>query len=180
MFERGEQQPRHETPATTTRRTILQAAGLLGLTGVGATALTACAEESGGSPSPTPAAQETSAPASPSPAADATSPKPSASKAKTPSGPSVATSKVPVGGGVILENADYVVTQPSKGSYKAFSKICTHQGCPVASVENGVIHCDCHGSEYSIKDGSVTNAPATKGLAETKTTVFEKKVYVIG
>ena len=180
MFERGEQQPRHETPATTTRRTILRAAGLLGLTGAGATALTACAEESGDSPSPTPAAQETSAPASPSPAADATSPKPSASKAKAPSGPSVATSQVPVGGGVILENADYVVTQPSKGSYKAFSKICTHQGCPVASVENGVIHCDCHGSEYSIKDGSVTNAPATKGLAETKTTVFEKKVYVIG
>ena len=25
-------------------------------------------------------------------------------------------------------NADYVVTQPSKGTYKAFSKICTHQG----------------------------------------------------
>jgi Rieske Fe-S protein len=79
-----------------------------------------------------------------------------------------------------LENADYVVTQPSKGKYKAFSKICTHQGCPVASVENGVIHCNCHGSEYSIKDGSVTNPPATKGLEEAKTTVFEKKVYVTG
>jgi Rieske Fe-S protein len=87
---------------------------------------------------------------------------------------------VPVGGGVILENADYVVTQPSKGSYKAFSKICTHQGCPVAAVENGVIHCNCHGSEYSIKDGSVTNPPATKGLAEAKTKVFENKVYVTG
>jgi Rieske Fe-S protein len=180
MFERGEQQPRHETPATTTRRTILRTAGLLGLTGAGAAALGACAEESSGSPSVTPAAPETSAPASPSPAADATSPKPSGSKAKAPSGPSVATSQVPVGGGVILENADYVVTQPSKGSYKAFSKICTHQGCPVASVENGVIHCNCHGSEYSVKDGSVTNPPATKGLAQAKTTVFETKVYVTG
>jgi Rieske Fe-S protein len=87
---------------------------------------------------------------------------------------------VPVGGGVILENADYVVTQPSKGEYKAFSKICTHQGCPVASVANGVIHCNCHGSEYSIEDGSVTNPPATKGLAEARTAVFEKKVYVTG
>jgi Rieske Fe-S protein len=93
-------------------------------------------------------------------------------------GPSVATSKVPIGGGVILENADYVVTQPSKGKYKAFSKICTHQGCPVASVRDGVIHCDCHGSEYSIEDGSVTNPPAPKPLAESKTTVFEDKVYV--
>ena len=179
MFERGEQQSRHETPVTT-RRTILRAAGLLGLTGAGAAALGACVEGSSGSPSPTPPPQESSAPASPSPAADATSPKPSASNAKAPSGPSVATSQVPVGGGIILENADYVVTQPGKGSYKAFSKICTHQGCPVASVENGVIHCNCHGSEYSIKDGSVANPPATKGLAEAKTTVFEKKVYVTG
>jgi Rieske Fe-S protein len=179
MFERGEQQSRPEAPIPT-RRTILRAAGLLGLTGAGAAALGACAEETSGSPSPTPAAQETSAPASPSPTADATSPEPSASDAKAPSGPSVATSQVPVGSGVIMENADYVVTQPSKGSYKAFSRICTHQGCPVASVDNGVIHCDCHGSEYSIKDGSVTNPPATKALAEAKTTVFENKVYVTG
>lgn len=179
MFELGDQRPRQEASATT-RRTILRAAGLLGLTGAGAAALGACADASSGSRPATPAAAETSAPTSPSPTAAATSSKPSASTAKTPEGPSVATSRVPVGGGVILENADYVVTQPSRGSYKAFSKICTHQGCPVAAVENGVIHCNCHGSEYSIKDGSVTNPPATKGLAEAKTTVFEKKVYVTG
>jgi Rieske Fe-S protein len=176
MSESGDRHARPETYATT-RRTILRAAGFLGLTGAGAAALGACTEAPSGSPPATPAAQ-TAAPASPSPTADATSPKPSASQAEAPDGPSVATSAVPVGGGVILENADYVVTQPSKGSYKAFSKICTHQGCPVASVADGVIHCDCHGSEYSIKDGSVTNPPATKGLAEAKTTVFEGKVYI--
>jgi Rieske Fe-S protein len=178
MFELGDQQPRPEISATT-RRTILRAAGLIGLTGAGAAALGACADASRSSPA-TPAAAETSAPASPSPTAAATFSRPSASTAKAPEGPSVATSKVPVGGGVILENADYVVTQPSKGSYKAFSKICTHQGCPVAAVENGVIHCNCHGSEYSIKDGSVTNPPAPKALAEAKTAVFQGKVYVTG
>jgi Rieske Fe-S protein len=178
MSQLGEQTPRQETSAVA-RRTVLRAAGLLGLTGAGAAALSACAEASSGSPSPTPAAPETSTPATPSPTTDATSPKPSASKAKAPSGPSVATSQVPVGGGVILENADYVVTQPSKGKYKAFSKICTHQGCPVASVNDGVIHCNCHGSEYSIEDGSVTNPPAPKPLAEAKTSVFEGKVYVV-
>jgi Rieske Fe-S protein len=146
MAELGDQTPGQETSAVA-RRTVLRAAGLLGLTGAGAAALSACAEAS-------------------------------ASTAEAPKGPSVATSKVPVGGGVILEDADYVITQPSKGQYKAFSKICTHQGCPVASVEDGVIHCNCHGSEYSIKDGSVTNPPATKGLAVAKTTVFESKVYV--
>jgi Rieske Fe-S protein len=177
MSELGDQTPRQVTSAVA-RRTVLRVAGLLGLTGAGAAALGACAEESGGSPSAAPAASETSAPTTPSPTADTTSPEPSAPTAEAPKGPNVATSKVPVGGGVILENADYVVTQPSKGKYKAFSKICTHQGCPVASVSNGVIHCDCHGSEYSIEDGSVKSPPAPKALAAAKTTVFEGKVYV--
>ena len=184
MSELGDQRSPLQTPATT-RRTVLGTAGLLALASAGAAALAGCsAEAESGSPSANPPApatpSETSAPASPSPAADATSPKPSASKAKAPNGPSVATFKVPVGGGVILEDADYVVTQPNKGSYKAFSKICTHQGCPVAEVRKEVIHCNCHGSEYSIKDGSVTNPPASKSLAAAKTTVFEGKVYVTG
>jgi Rieske Fe-S protein len=172
-----QQSPQEMAP--TTRRTILRTAGLFALASAGAAAVTGCSSDAEtASPSATPAAPPTSAAASPSPAADATSPKPSASKAKAPSGPSVATSKVPVGGGVILEDADYVVTQPSKGKYKAFSKICTHQGCPVASVNNGVVHCNCHGSEYSIEDGSVTNPPAPKPLAEAKTTLYKGKVYV--
>ena len=136
MSELGDRRSTPETSAVA-RRTVLRAAGLLGLTGV-----------LGAPPSAAPAASETSAATTPSPTADTTSREPSASTAEAPTGPSVATSKVPVGGGVILENADYVVTQPSKGKYKAFSKICTHQGCPVASVSNGVINCDCHGSEY--------------------------------
>jgi Rieske Fe-S protein len=177
LSELGDRTPRQETSAVA-RRTVLRAAGLLGLTGAGAAALSACAEESGGPPSAAPAASETSAATTASPTADTTSPESSTPSADAPTGPSVATSKVPVGGGVILENADYVVTQPSKGKYKAFSKICTHQGCPVASVGNGVIHCDCHGSEYSIEDGSVTNPPAPKPLAEAKTAVFEDKVYI--
>ena len=164
-----------------TRRSVLRAAGVVALAGAGVAPLVGCAAEStSGAPSTTPSEPATSEPASSSPTAEATSAKPSASKAQAPKGPSVATSKVPVGGGVILADADYVVTQPSKGSYKAFSKICTHQGCPVAEVRDGVIHCNCHGSEYSIKDGSVTKPPAPKPLAEAKTKVFEGEVYVTG
>ena len=85
---------------------------------------------------------------------------------------------VPVGGGVILKDADYVVTQPKKGTFKAFSKICTHKGCTVAAVRDGVIHCNCHGSEFSIKDGSVVHPPAQKDLAEADVEVVGKKVYV--
>jgi Rieske Fe-S protein len=178
MSQLGDQKQPQESSAVT-RRTVLRAAGLLGLTGAGAAALGACAEASSGSPSASPAVQstppETSPPASPSPTAPERTP---GSTAKAPTGPNVAMSRVPVGGGVILENADYVITQPTKGEFKAFSNICTHQGCPVASVSNGVIHCNCHGSEYSIEDGSVTNPPAPKPLAEAKTTVFKGKIYV--
>ncbi|HSJ21177.1 MAG TPA: Rieske 2Fe-2S domain-containing protein, partial [Nocardioidaceae bacterium] len=48
----------------------------------------------------------------------------------------VATSDVPVGGGTILAEEMVVVTQPSEGEFKAFSAVCTHQGCPVQSISD--------------------------------------------
>ena len=59
-----------------------------------------------------------------------------------------------------------MVTQPADGDFKAFTAVCTHQGCIVADVSGGTINCNCHGSKYNIEDGSVENGPATKGLAE--------------
>jgi Rieske Fe-S protein len=85
-----------------------------------------------------------------------------------------------VGGGVVLDNAAYVVTQPKKGTYKAFTSVCTHAGCTVASVVNGRIHCGCHGSNYSASNGSVVNGPAVAPLKQFKTAVFKGKVYVTG
>lgn len=79
-------------------------------------------------------------------------------------GPLVATTKVPVGGGVILEQRQVVVTQPTAGSFKGFSAVCTHMGCTVATVSDGVISCPCHGSAFSAADGSVMNGPATRPL----------------
>ncbi|GGQ51308.1 Rieske (2Fe-2S) protein [Couchioplanes azureus] len=78
----------------------------------------------------------------------------------------VAAVDVPEGGGII--KGDYVITQPEKGTYKAFSKICTHQGCPVTKVDGGQITCPCHNSSFSISDGSPTGGPARKPLPETK------------
>jgi Rieske Fe-S protein len=75
-----------------------------------------------------------------------------------------ATKDVPVGGGVILADAQLVITQPKAGTFKAFSAICTHQGCTVSTVENGTINCPCHGSEFAITDGSVVAGPAPSPL----------------
>lgn len=82
-----------------------------------------------------------------------------------------AAADVPVGGGVVFKDQKVVVTQPVKGEFKGFSAICTHQGCPVGSVADGVIMCPCHGSEFSIEDGSVEAGPATKPLGAVEVTV---------
>ena len=73
-------------------------------------------------------------------------------------------SSVPVGGGKIFEDQSVVVTQPSAGTFKAFSAICTHQGCTVSSVSGGTINCPCHGSKFKIADGSVASGPAKRPL----------------
>lgn len=75
------------------------------------------------------------------------------------------TADIPVGGGKIFAPQQVVVTQPVKGTFKAFSSICTHQSCPVASVASGTINCDCHGSKYAVEDGSVQAGPAPRPLA---------------
>ncbi|MET7691331.1 Rieske (2Fe-2S) protein [Streptomyces sp. NPDC005483] len=76
------------------------------------------------------------------------------------------TSEIPVGGGKIFKDEKVVVTQPKEGEFKAFSNICTHQGCQVASVSGGTINCPCHGSKFNITDGSVANPPANQPLPE--------------
>ena len=80
-------------------------------------------------------------------------------------------SDIPVGGGKIFPDQEVVVTQPTKGEFKGFSSICTHQHCPVTEVKDGTINCTCHGSKFSIEDGSVSNGPATTGLPAVGVTV---------
>lgn len=88
----------------------------------------------------------------------------SSTGASAEGGTAVAAADIPVGGGKILSNAKVVVTQPTAGTYKAFSAICTHQGCLVGAVQYKKIICPCHGSEFSITDGSVEQGPATEPL----------------
>ncbi|MGR8011390.1 Rieske (2Fe-2S) protein [Streptomyces hypolithicus] len=81
------------------------------------------------------------------------------------------TSEIPVGGGKIFKAEKVVVTQPEAGTFKAFSAICTHQGCAVSSIEDGTINCACHGSRYRVADASVAGGPATKPLPPRRITV---------
>jgi len=139
------------TIESTDRRTVLRGAAVIG---AGA-ALTAC----GGGGSDSAGSSD-----SPSNSGDATSEAPG-------SGASLGkASEVPVGSGKIYADKKIVVTQPTEGEFKAFSAVCTHKGCIVSSVDKAEIHCGCHGSAYSIKDGSVVGGPAPKALAAAKVT----------
>jgi nitrite reductase/ring-hydroxylating ferredoxin subunit len=93
-------------------------------------------------------------------------PKSAPATTSAPAGTAIAkTGDIPVGGGLIVAASQIVITQPTAGTFKAFTSICTHQQCPVANVANGTINCDCHGSKFSITDGSVASPPAPQPLA---------------
>ena len=83
----------------------------------------------------------------------------------------LAASDVPVGGGTVVPDHEVVVTQPTTGDFRAFTAVCTHQGCLVGSVRDGQIVCPCHHSHFSIRDGAPTSGPAASPLAAKKVTV---------
>ena len=86
-------------------------------------------------------------------------------------GTTIKASEIPVGSGRIFPDQQIVVTQPTAGEYKAFSAVCTHQGCIVSSISHQQIECGCHFSRYSIADGHVEGGPAPKPLPEKSVTV---------
>jgi Rieske Fe-S protein len=138
-----------DRPAGSPRRTVL-AMGSIGMVGAAA-ALTGCAVY-GRQPDPPPP---------PPPAGDNGDGNGGDGDGGSGDGgstPVAATADVPVGGGVIEAGLGVVVTQPASGDFRAFSSVCTHQGCTVSEVDNGTINCFCHGSRFSIEDGSVVQA----------------------
>ncbi len=160
------------------RRTVLKQAGLAAVAIGAGTGLAGCAggPSAQGSASPSEAPGTSSSPssggspsASGSPSSgDSPSASGSASQAP-PQGISVAAADVPEGGGIVVQEK-YVVTQPSAGEYKAFSAICTHQGCPVERVQDSEIVCPCHGSRFAFDTGQVVGGPAEEPLPSVEFT----------
>jgi nitrite reductase/ring-hydroxylating ferredoxin subunit len=155
------------------RRTVLRCAAMVALAGAGAPLLAACGGDdsagsgaapstTGGAPSSTGSAPGTST----TPSAGASSSAPAGGG--TVLGP---VSDVPVGGGKVFTDAKVVVTQPAAGQFKGFSAICTHQGNPVGSVQDGQIVCPFHNSHFSIADGSPVSGPAQSPLPSVNVAV---------
>ncbi|MEO7997340.1 MAG: Rieske 2Fe-2S domain-containing protein [Gemmatimonadaceae bacterium] len=60
--------------------------------------------------------------------------------------------------------ADLVIINVG-GTYKAFTSICTHEGCSVNGYTGQRMVCPCHGSEYDLT-GKVVAGPAPLPLRE--------------
>ncbi len=141
------------------RRNALTGAATIGL---GVPLLAACGSDDGGTATDPNESPSSSAPSSSAPGSTGTGTAPADGIATT--------SDVPVGSGLIVSDNQVVITQPSEGEFKAFSSICTHQGCPVDAVTD-TINCPCHGSMFSIEDGSPMGGPATSPLGEVAISV---------
>ncbi|MFE7937017.1 Rieske (2Fe-2S) protein [Streptomyces griseoincarnatus] len=139
------------------RRTVVAAAGAAGL----AVALTACGGSDDGA---------TAAPAESGGAADDAA-NGGGSGGSAGGTPLASTADIPEGGGKVFADQRVVIVQPSAGEFKAYSATCTHQGCAVKSVSDGLINCPCHNSNFSVTDGSVSSGPATEPLPEVRITV---------
>jgi Rieske Fe-S protein len=141
-----------QTPGTT-RRALLLGAGAIGAAGV----LAACATSNPAPPTTGNGGNGGGAPVRPQ---------------------SIKVADVPVGGGAIFADQNVVVTQLSAGEFKAYSATCTHEQCLVSRIQGGKIICPCHGSEYNIADGSVSNGPATRPLPTRTATVSGDTITV--
>ncbi|MFM9446455.1 Rieske (2Fe-2S) protein [Streptomyces acidiscabies] len=146
------------------RRTVVTAAGAAGL----AVALTACGSSDDDSSAAT---GSNDSGTTGSTGSTGTSESPAATGGSAGGKALAATADIPEGGGKVFASEKVVVTQPTAGTYKAFSAVCTHQGCAVKSVADGVINCPCHNSNFSIEDGSVKSGPAQKPLPSVNITV---------
>ncbi|GAA2285440.1 Rieske (2Fe-2S) protein [Streptomyces hawaiiensis] len=131
------------------RRTVVAAVGAAGLT----VALTACgSEDKASDPSTGQGGGATNEGGGSSAGAGAGG----AALAKT--------ADIPEGSGKIFKDEKVVVSQPAAGDYKAFSTLCTHRDCPMVDLKDDIISCTCHGSQFSVLDGSVKKGPAVEPL----------------
>ncbi|TWT23938.1 Rieske 2Fe-2S domain-containing protein [Corynebacterium canis] len=84
-------------------------------------------------------------------------------------------SDVPVGKAVIVEG--FIIAQPSKGTYKAYSASCPHQGTKIdITNDDGTVECPNHHSKFSIEDGAVLTGPSRSGLMPAKLSAEGKEL----
>jgi cytochrome b6-f complex iron-sulfur subunit len=85
-------------------------------------------------------------------------------------------------GGVVIGHPDGlpapIAVTRTAGTVRALSAACTHLACTVQPSAGGVLHCPCHGSQFTL-DGALLDGPATSPLPQFVTTVDQGTVTVV-
>lgn len=90
------------------------------------------------------------------------------------------TSAVPVKGGKTFSvgGKKILITQPKKGTFKAFVAVCTHLGSALSEeVKNNEIKCDSHGARFDATTGNAKRvAPTPLGKVSVSVSAGSVKV----
>lgn len=68
------------------------------------------------------------------------------------------------GNALFIASAHTIVINAA-GTLRAFTSICTHEGCDVEHFQNNRLTCFCHGSQFDTS-GAVLQGPASRPLAQ--------------
>lgn len=69
---------------------------------------------------------------------------------------------------VLIDQTPIILSHAPDGTFRAFSAICTHQGCKVVpdDAQPDRLVCPCHHSEFATYTGNVLTGPAREDLTE--------------
>lgn len=67
---------------------------------------------------------------------------------------------------ILVGDIPVMLTHTPEGDFKAFSAICTHQGCKVVPDADSpeILECPCHRSRFDSYTGEALNGPAVEAL----------------
>jgi nitrite reductase/ring-hydroxylating ferredoxin subunit len=95
------------------------------------------------------------------------------------------TDEIPVGATKIFQYptdvAPCILVRTGESSYVAYSRICTHNSCPVFyRPDESAFECRCHGGLFSVTDGSVLAGPPPRPLPRIRLAVRGKDILAVG
>lgn len=71
---------------------------------------------------------------------------------------------------------NYIVVNQNETT-TVLSSHCTHLGCKINKMENGMLVCPCHGSEYNL-EGKVIKGPSYKNLEKLPSKISSDGTHI--
>jgi thiosulfate dehydrogenase [quinone] large subunit len=174
--------------ANVDRRVLLRTGATAAAIGVGALIVGGIGRLSAGSPTTPDAAALSGVPSSaPAPLAGSGASAVSTASAvkKPPGGVKIAhADAVPVGSAKAFTdpstNQPAYLMQPRRGTFLAYTAVCTHQGCTVGFDQgSNQFACPCHGARFDGSTGDVLRGPARSPLAKIKVVESNGIIYAV-